>query len=420
MSTPNKQNLTQARTVAPWCNGGILGDFSLEIGSKSPFSWPVVATHVAMLRGSQRPDAPVLLTLFPPRPQPGQSRGFSSYYRTTVAGVLEGEPALLAAIESDLHSNPTHSLGLVVNAAMSQPPDWGSQPEHFPLRRTRSGQPLSAAEQQAYQVQRCELWNSGRREGWCAPKQWGASIEHIGPCEWLFAECDREGFPKADQRSLATAVFGAPPSFSIDTGSKSEHCYYRLSRPVPPAEWARLQALVIGAYGHLEPAASVDGSLKKPNQVMRLAGGRHPRTGSLATIATASCTVMEPVALGERLHALQPPQPLAPPRPQLRPRSSTTRRRNPNHVPTLQGIADHLATIPRRVPNEGRYGAKDGDRNILWGLVKACEEAGYGIDTAISLMEAHSPSSTCGWDVAQVANSGGDQANPSWFWRAGR
>ncbi|MBE9155186.1 hypothetical protein [Cyanobium sp. LEGE 06113] len=52
--------------------------------------------------------------------------------------------------------------------------------------------------------------------------------------------------------------------------------------------------------------------------------------------------------------------------------------------------------------------------------MKACEEAGYGIDTAISLMEAHSPSATCGWNVRQVATSGGDQATPAWFWGAGR
>ncbi|TVS07797.1 MAG: hypothetical protein EA413_00320 [Cyanobium sp. PLM2.Bin73] len=387
----------------------------------APFCWPPVAAHVAMLRGRQRPDAPVLLTLFPPRPQPGQPVGFSRYFPATCHQVLDAEPALLAAIEGTTREAPGYSLGLVVNAAMPQPPDWGSRPEHFPLRFTRKGQPLSAAEQQAYQVERCELWNSGRREGWCAPKQWGASIEHIGPCEWLFAECDREGFPKADQRSLAAAVFGAPPSFSIDTGGKSEHCYYRLSRPVPPADWARLQALVIGAYGHLEAAASVDGSLKKPNQVMRLAGGFHPRTGALATIHTATWTVLEPELLEQRLQALQPPPPPAPPRPLLRPRSSSTRRRS--RVPTLQEIADHLATIPRRVPDQGNYvgtGSTYGHRNILWGLVKACEEAGYGIDTAISLMEAHSPSATCGWDVRQVAISGGDQASPGWFWGAGR
>ncbi|WP_193916314.1 hypothetical protein [Cyanobium sp. LEGE 06113] len=266
-----------------------------------------MAAHVAMLRGHQRPDAPLLLTLFPPRPQPGQSVGFSRYFRTTAGQVLEADPELLAGIEAATREAPSHSLGLVVNAALPQPPDWGSQPDHFPIRRIRKGQPLTAAEQQAYQAERCELWNSGRREGWCAPKQWGASIEHIGPCRWLFAECDREGFPKSDQLALAAAVFGAPPTFSIDTGGKSAHCYYRLSRPVPPADWARLQALVIGAYGQLEPAASVDGSLKKPNQVMRLAGGIHPRTGALATIHTATGTLVDPAALEQHLQALQPP-----------------------------------------------------------------------------------------------------------------
>ena len=47
--------------------------------------------------------------------------------------------------------------------------------------------------------------------------------------------------------------------------------------------------------------------------------------------------------------------------------------------------------------------------DILWGLMAACRDIGVDEEVAIELMEAHSPSRSCGWDVEQVARSGGEQ-----------
>jgi hypothetical protein len=69
--------------------------------------------------------------------------------------------------------------------------------------------------------------------------------------------------------------------------------------------------------------------------------------------------------------------------------------------------------IPRRVTGSGTYADY---RNILWGLIAACREAGYDIELAIELMEEHSPSNQCGWDVQQVATSGGEQVGSGTFW----
>ena len=44
-------------------------------------------------------------------------------------------------------------------------------------------------------------------------------------------------------------------------------------------------------------------------------------------------------------------------------------------------------------------------RNLLSGLIAAVEEAGGTEAQAIALMEAHSPSEECGWNVAQIARS---------------
>ena len=52
-------------------------------------------------------------------------------------------------------------------------------------------------------------------------------------------------------------------------------------------------------------------------------------------------------------------------------------------------------------------------RNILWGLVKACEDAGKDMNYAIDLMKTHSPS----WGgIDQIANSGGISINAGSFW----
>ena len=52
-------------------------------------------------------------------------------------------------------------------------------------------------------------------------------------------------------------------------------------------------------------------------------------------------------------------------------------------------------------------------RNILWGLIKACEDAGKSAADAVALMKNHSPE----WGgIEQVAYSGGSQINAGSFW----
>jgi hypothetical protein len=322
------------------------------------------------------------MTLFPPKAAPGELRPPSTYYPTTVGQVIDADPSLVDAIAADLSRLDGHSLGLIVNEPKPQPADW--QP------------------------------NTGNGANW------GASNAHIGPCWWLFSECDREGFGLAEQLALAVRVFGAEPTFTVATGGKSGHNYARLTAPVDPSRFRELQELLIATYQLLEPDCKVDGSLSKPCQVMLLAGGAHPRTGVLASIHTARANTFDPDELEARLRGILPPLPPAPPQHHRAPRRPSLRaHRGRDYRPTLRDIADALATYPRRVGGQGTYAGApggQGDRNLLWGLVKACEEAGGLIETAIALMEAHSPSATCGWNVRQVACSGGDQATPGWFW----
>jgi hypothetical protein len=79
----------------------------------------------------------------------------------------------------------------------------------------------------------------------------------------------------------------------------------------------------------------------------------------------------------------------------------------------LEQIRSALAAIPRRVAGSNTYADY---RNLLWGLIQACEQAGHDREQAIALMEAHSPSASCGWDIRQVASSGGEQISAATFW----
>jgi hypothetical protein len=330
----------------------------------------------------------VLLTLFPPKIKPGEKRAWSRYYLTTCGAVLLCRPQLVEAVARDLQQLPGHSLGLIVNEPLPRPAD--RQP------------------------------NTGNGANW------GASNAHIGPCRWLFAECDLEGLSLADQLALAVAVAGAEPTFTVYTGGKSLHSYWRLAELISPDRFTSLQELLIAAYEHQAPGCKVDGSLAKPAQVMRLAGGTHPSTGRLACIHTASGTVLGADALEARLQAMAP-APVAPP-PPPRPPSRPGQLRRPQRIPlpsqrgkppTLEQIREALKTCPPRVPGKGDYvgkGGARGDRNWLWGLVRACEAAGGTVEDAIAMMESHSPGATSGWDVRQIAMTCGDQATPAWFW----
>ena len=79
---------------------------------------------------------------------------------------------------------------------------------------------------------------------------------------------------------------------------------------------------------------------------------------------------------------------------------------------SVRQIAEALDHIPRRVAGQGTYGTY---LRILWGLKAAITEAGGDEELAIRLMEAHSPSEVSGWDVAQVARSGGKHIGPGTF-----
>ncbi|QQG31327.1 DNA primase/polymerase [Cyanophage S-2L] len=182
------------------------------------------------------------------------------------------------------------------------------------------------------------------------------------------------------------------PSFQLRTGGKSIHHYWVFHSPVDVPAWTELQARLIALAGF-------DTTNRNPSRVMRLAGCPHQRTGEVAQIFNATGELYDP---GQMLQVL-PPVPIDPP---------AAAPVAPGGAPSsMDDIRAALAQIPPR-PGAGS-GTYAEYRNILWGLVKAVEEAGGTRDQAVAMMQAHSPE---GWDCAQVARSGGKKISTGTFW----
>jgi hypothetical protein len=266
-----------------------------------------------------------------------------------------------------------------------------------------------------------ELWQREGRGIYLVINDGGDRKSEINACRALFVEWDDRPI---DWQLNAWRELGLPePSLIVLSGGKSAHCYWLLEQPIPPQEWELLQAELI-AY------AGGDPHCKDASRVMRLPGCWYIDA------------VGQPVAPVELVHvsgrryapedislALLPDEfaePVAGSAPQQEIPLEQAREVSANGIP-LPGLGEEdfgpprplvqirtaLAAIPRRVAGSNTYADY---RNLLWGLIQACVQAGHDRELAIALMEAHSPSASCGWDICQVASSGGEQISAATFW----
>jgi hypothetical protein len=230
----------------------------------------------------------------------------------------------------------------------------------------------------------------------------GDKAAEITGCRAFFVEWDNK--PLDWQLNAWHQLGFGQPTCIVTTGGKSAHCYWVLHEAIPAIQLAPIQAALIEFAGG-------DRACKDASRVMRLPGAHYlgpdgQPTGQ-ATIVDQSGILYTPDEVDSWIFVdefAEEPQPFTPPPPPATPRTDHAAR-------PLEQIHAALAAIPRR--SSGTY---IDYRNILWGLTKACEEAGADIDTAISLMEQHSPSDQCGWDISQVARSGGEHIAAATFW----
>ena len=222
----------------------------------------------------------------------------------------------------------------------------------------------------------------------------GTKVVEIERCTALFFEHDN--IPRWQQVTIYQDHGLPQPSFMVDTSGNSIHHYYVLKEPISVQLWTEMMERLHRV------AKGCDTSCKGANRLMRMAGSWYiDRNGN----AIDQAEILWPTDRRfdiEEFQILLPPLPESKPQPAVRKRFTSGRH---NSLP-LREIVNALEAIPQRVEGSGTYADY---RDILWGLMAACRDIGVDEQVAIDLMEAHSPSHLCGWDVEQVARSGGEQ-----------
>lgn len=287
----------------------------------------------------------------------------------------------------------------------------GKTPETARLRsfphRHNANRKTIGSRKDSFNQATAQRWQNEQRGIYLVINNGGDKDEDITSCVAFFVEWDNK--PLDWQLTAWQSLGFGEPSIIVTTGGKSAHCYWVLDLPIPPDHWQPIQSALIAA-------TAADPVNRNPSRVMRLPGGFYIGPNGNATGQTKIHSSTDNRYTPEDIEAWLVALPVTgiPVTPQGIPLSDAPSLplHPSDHPPhTIADIRSALAAIPPRPgPGTGTYGIY---RNILWGLIRACEEAGGDRDLAISLMESHSPD---GWDIRQVAESGGDHIAAGTFW----
>jgi len=244
--------------------------------------------------------------------------------------------------------------------------------------------------------QRIAEWQASKRAGAYAVVNPGGDADaDITSGIALFAEWDDLTFEEQVERP---AQLGLPrPTSRVFTGMRSIHNYWRLDQPITPSHWRVLTQRLIRF-------CESDRSISNPSRTMRLPGAWYLKKGELGK-RTSLLETHGQVYSVETFELLLPPLPSPPQRKPVQWRGPVTR--------DIRDIQDALDAIPRRVAGTGTYLTY---LVIFWGLIDAVVQAGWGKAEAIALMEDHSPSAECGWNIEQIARKPGERVTAGSFW----
>lgn len=214
----------------------------------------------------------------------------------------------------------------------------------------------------------------------------GNTKAEITQCNALFVEWD--DIDKSLQSSSFSCLGLPRPTFQVDTGGKSIHNYWTLEQPIDVQKWEDLTNRLI-------QRCHSDKAIKDPSRVMRLPGFWYLKNGqqiNQAEIINVTDQRFESDFFDTILEPLKH-------RPQ---RKKFLLKNHKFDDTSVQDIENALARIPRRQAGGGTY---EEYRNILWSLCSACEDVGLSLHDAERMMEAHSPSKRCGWNIPQIIRS---------------
>ena len=261
-------------------------------------------------------------------------------------------------------------------------------PKGHPLKATDHGKKSHADGEWIHRMQ------SEGRGVYIVVNDGGDTDSEIVSCRAFFCEWDDR--PKEEQL-WAWKELGLPePTIQVDTGGKSIHNYWVLKKVIDPKTWKPIQERLLDH-------ADADRALKNPSRVMRLAGTYHMKDNGKQGGMTKIIHISDKKYSYKDIEACLP--------------SLKQHERVKNSVSfdefekaPMDVVEKALFCIPPRKPNTNTYHMY---RNILWGLIKACEDAGRSAADAVALMKNHSPE----WGgIEQVAYSGGSQINAGSFW----
>jgi len=222
----------------------------------------------------------------------------------------------------------------------------------------------------------------------------GDTDSEITSCRAFFCEWDDR--PKEEQINAYKELGLPEPTLQIDTGNKSIHNYWVLKKVIDPKTWKPIQERLLDH-------ADADRALKNPSRVMRLAGTYHMKDngkqGGMTKIIFNS----------NKKYSYKDIEACLPTLKQHEKVKNAVSFDEFEKAP-IDVVEKALFCIPPRKPNTNTYHMY---RNILWGLIKACEDAGKTKTDAVAMMKNHSPE----WGgIEQVAYSGGSQINAGSFW----
>jgi hypothetical protein len=259
----------------------------------------------------------------------------------------------------------------------------GFYPTDHPLKPTDSGRKSGPS------PDTINKWQAEGRGVYIVINDGGDTDAEITACRAFFTEWDDR--PKEWQIN-AWKEFGLPePTIQVDTGGKSVHSYWVLADPITPDQWKPIQKRLLDF-------ADADRTIKNPARVMRLPGAFHT-DGNMSVIIHQSDNYYG----AADIEACIPDE-------DTQQATEESRKFTTYEKQTLADIEEALSHIPAAVPKQKQYPFY---RNLLWGLIAACEEIGATKDDAIRLMKRHSPLFA---EIDQVAGSGGDRVNAGTFW----
>lgn len=239
-----------------------------------------------------------------------------------------------------------------------------------------------------------EDWQAEGRGVYIVINDGGDTDSEITQCRAVFCEWDDR--PKEWQVEAWKDLQLPEPTLQVDTGGKSIHNYWVFAEPISVDDWKSLQSRLLDH-------ADADRSLKNPSRVMRLPGTFHiDGDGKLGGMTTIIHTSENKYTIRDIEKAL--------PSKKMHDKMIEANRYTDYKSRSLEEVREALDKVPARKAGTGTYHIY---RNLFWGLIKACEEAGSTRDQAISLMQANSPS----WKgLHQIATSGGEKVTAGTFW----